>query len=75
MTTQLARPHRHLSNRAKVRSALERKPAFKGVLENPFHIGWYVHSGNPLHSTTNRPQAITLRELTECCPGSPRGSP
>ncbi|KAH0838042.1 hypothetical protein J3R83DRAFT_6282 [Lanmaoa asiatica] len=40
MTTHLARPHSHLSNRAKVRSALERKPVFKGVLENPFQISW-----------------------------------
>ncbi|KAF8560059.1 hypothetical protein OG21DRAFT_1401010 [Imleria badia] len=40
MATQLARPHTHLSNRAKVRSALERKPVFKGVLQNPFQITW-----------------------------------
>lgn len=42
MATQLARPHTHLSNRAKVRSALERKPVFKSVLENPFQISWCV---------------------------------
>ena len=42
MPTQLARPHSHLSNRAKVRSALQRKPVFKSVLENPFQISWCV---------------------------------
>ena len=42
MSTQLARPHSHLSNRAKVRSALQRKPVFKSVLENPFQISWCV---------------------------------
>ncbi|KAF8445615.1 hypothetical protein L210DRAFT_2920527 [Boletus edulis BED1] len=40
MAAQLARPHTHLSNRAKIRSALERKPVFKSVLENPFQISW-----------------------------------
>ncbi|KAF9245811.1 hypothetical protein BU15DRAFT_40445 [Melanogaster broomeanus] len=40
MSGQVARPHNHLSNRAKVRSALERKPVFKSVLENPFQIKW-----------------------------------
>jgi ribonuclease P/MRP protein subunit POP3 len=42
MTTQLARLHSHPSNRAKVRSALARKPVFKSVLENPFQISWCV---------------------------------
>jgi len=46
MSAQLARPHSHLSNRAKVRSALERKPVFKSVLENPFHISWPSLSAN-----------------------------
>ncbi|KAG9314079.1 hypothetical protein JVU11DRAFT_4860 [Chiua virens] len=40
MTTQLAQTHGHLSNRAKVRSTLERKPVFKSVLQNPFRIDW-----------------------------------
>ncbi|KIJ66262.1 hypothetical protein HYDPIDRAFT_26627 [Hydnomerulius pinastri MD-312] len=40
MSGQAARTHNHLSNRAKVRSVLERKPVFKSVLENPFHIKW-----------------------------------
>ncbi|KIK97552.1 hypothetical protein PAXRUDRAFT_212549 [Paxillus rubicundulus Ve08.2h10] len=40
MSDQPARVHNHLSNRAKVRSALERKPIFKSVLENPFQIKW-----------------------------------
>ncbi|KAF8846061.1 hypothetical protein BDN67DRAFT_888142, partial [Paxillus ammoniavirescens] len=40
MSDQPARAHNHLSNRARVRSALERKPVFKSVLENPFQIKW-----------------------------------
>ncbi|KAG8219531.1 hypothetical protein J3R82DRAFT_481 [Butyriboletus roseoflavus] len=40
MATHLARPHSHLSNRAKVRAALERKPVFRSVLESPFQISW-----------------------------------
>ncbi|KIJ22061.1 hypothetical protein PAXINDRAFT_124530 [Paxillus involutus ATCC 200175] len=40
MSDQPARAHNHLSNRARVRSVLERKPIFKSVLENPFQIKW-----------------------------------
>ncbi|KAG6380900.1 hypothetical protein JVT61DRAFT_5292 [Boletus reticuloceps] len=46
MAAQLARPHTHLSNRAKIRSALERKPVFKSVLENPFQISWPLVAAN-----------------------------
>lgn len=42
MAPHLARPHTHLSNRAKDRAAFERKPVYKSVLENPFQIGWCV---------------------------------
>lgn len=51
----LARPHTHLSNRAKVRSALERnKPVFRSVLDNPFRIAWCV----PFQSHRNTPPTI-----------------
>ncbi|KAF9225480.1 hypothetical protein BS17DRAFT_778644 [Gyrodon lividus] len=40
MSAQVVRPHNHLSNRAKVRSVIERKPVFKNVLENPFQVKW-----------------------------------
>lgn len=38
----LARIHTTVSNRRKAREGLERKPAFRYVLENPFHIQWSV---------------------------------
>lgn len=57
MATQLAHAHGHLSNRARVRAALDRKPVFKSVLENPFQISWYVpfKSHRNARPTTPRP--------------------
>lgn len=75
MIPQLARPHNHLSNRAKVRAALERKPVFKSVLQNPFQICWYASVPVPFKSTANHPQAVGPNERSECCSGSPRGRP
>ena len=40
----IANVHSHASNRAKNKQALERKPAFKPCLSNPFQIEWSVHS-------------------------------
>ena len=40
----IAKVHSHLSNRTKNKQALERKPAFKPCLSNPFEIEWSVHS-------------------------------
>lgn len=40
----IAKVHSHASNRAKNRQALERKPAFRPCLSNPFEIEWSVHS-------------------------------
>lgn len=40
----VAKAHSHVSNRAKNKQALERKPAFKACLSNPFEIEWSVRS-------------------------------
>jgi hypothetical protein len=40
----IAKVHTHVSNRAKNKQALERKPALKPCLSNPFEIDWSVHS-------------------------------
>lgn len=42
----VANVHSHVSNRAKNKQALERKPAFKACLSNPFEIEWSVR---PFH--------------------------
>ena len=39
----IAKIHSHVSNRAKNKRGLERKPAFKPCLSNPFEIDWSVH--------------------------------
>ena len=61
LMTSLAHPHAHLSNRAKVRSALDRKPVFKGVLENPFQIAWCVPFPSRQHTPNHhiRPSVPT----------------
>lgn len=73
MAAQLARPHTHLSNRAKVRSALERKPVFKSVLENPFQISWCVPFPSRCEYVANHPQAVGPSEYPERRFSSPRG--
>ncbi|EGN93126.1 hypothetical protein SERLA73DRAFT_189981 [Serpula lacrymans var. lacrymans S7.3] len=40
MSDKTARTHTHVSNRAKNRATVERKPVFKSVLDNPFHVRW-----------------------------------
>ena len=59
----IARVHSHQSNRAKNKQGLERKPAFKPCLSNPFQIEWSVHSISSVESndTQHSKQAV--------CPG------
>jgi hypothetical protein len=40
----IAKVHSHASNRTKNKQELERKPAFKPCLSNPFEIQWFVRS-------------------------------
>ncbi|KAH9937214.1 uncharacterized protein B0H18DRAFT_1081465 [Fomitopsis serialis] len=40
MADKLVRTHTNQSNRAKAKDALERKPVFRSVLDNPFRVQW-----------------------------------
>ncbi|KAF8899019.1 hypothetical protein BD779DRAFT_1666764 [Infundibulicybe gibba] len=48
MSDKTARTHTHTSNRTKARKVLEKKVAFKNVLDNPFRIAWYVPLPRPV---------------------------
>ena len=42
MSNELARTHTNVSKRSKGQANAEKKEVFKTVLDNPFHIEWYI---------------------------------